>query len=200
MNDLEKIFDFFHEARKLKEVLRYGKHKNKKLKCDSGADHSWRVALMTFLLADNLNLDLDITKSIKLAIIHDLPEAECGDVDIIDIVNGNITREEKHRRESLAIKKISGTLPDKLKKEIISLWEEYEAGKSREAKFVRAIDKLETITHIVEEGYESYDSPEIIVNYADEAVRNFPELKEALKVLKEKLKNEFKKGNFAWKK
>jgi putative hydrolases of HD superfamily len=199
MNELEQILDFFHETRKLKEIRRYGKHKSKNLKCDSSADHSWRVAVMAFVLADGLNINLDKVKAIKLALIHDLPEAECGDVDIIDVVNGTITKEEKNKNESLAIEKICGTLPKKLKEEIIGLWEEYESRLSQEAKFVRAVDKLETLTHLIEDGYKSYDSPEIIANYADDAIKNFPDLKPVLKIIKEKLRNEFEKGKFEWK-
>jgi putative hydrolases of HD superfamily len=198
MKDLEKIFYFFHETRKLKEVRRYGAHK--KIKGDSSADHSWRVALMAFILADGLNIKLDKLKAIKLALIHDLSEAICGDVDVVDVVNGAITKEEKNKRELLAIKKICSILPEKLKDETVGLWEEYEARKSREAKFVRAVDKLETITHLLEDGYKSYDVPEIIANYPDDAVKNFPKLNDTLIVLKKRLKKEFAKGKIPWKK
>lgn len=198
MTDLEKIFDFFHEARKLKEVRRYGAHK--KMKGDSGADHSWRVALMAFILADHLNLKLNKNKLIKIALIHDLPEAICGDIDVVDIVNKKISKKEKGEREALAMKKISSGLPGKIKQEIRILWQEYKTKSSQEAKFIRAVDKLETITHLLENGHKSYDVPEIIANYPDEAVGDFPKLNDVLIVLKKRLKKEFTKGSIPWKK
>lgn len=198
MTDLEKLFNFFHEARKLKEVRRYGAHK--KMKGDSSADHSWRVALMAFIFADHLNLKLNKTKLIKIALIHDLPEAICGDVDVVDIVNKKISKKEKSKREALAIEKISKVLPGKIKQEVRSLWREYKTKSSLEAKFICAVDKLETITHLLEDGYKAYDVPEIIANYPDEAVKDFPKLNGALIILKKRLKKEFKKGNIPWKK
>ena len=80
-----------------------------------------------------------------------------------------------------------------------NLWNEYEKGSTGEAKFVKALDKLETLTHLIEAGYKTYDRPEMIVNYADKAVKEFPELKGVLKIIKQKIKVEFDKGGIPWK-
>jgi len=69
-----------------------------------------------------------------------------------------------------------------------------------EARFVKALDKIETLTQIAEAGHKIYDAPEFIANYADQAVRNFPLLEGMLKIVKRKLKAEFKKGRILWKK
>ena len=97
------------------------------------------------------------------------------------------------------IRQIKNSLPPKIGEEIANLWNEYDERSTREAKFVKALDKLETLTHLIETGYKTYDRPELIANYADKTVKDFPELTDMLKIIKRKLKSEFKKGNIPWK-
>lgn len=198
-NNLEKIIKFLNIVGKLKTTYRYGETASKK--GDSSAAHSWRLALMIFILAKELKLKkLDILKAVKIALIHDLAEAITGDIDMVLIKEGIISKKEKHKNELQAINKIKKSLPGILGKEIHNLWLEYEKGKTKEAKFVKALDKLETLTQTIELGHKEYTYPEYIPNYADKAVTNYPELTQFLKILKNKLKLEFKKGNIPWKK
>lgn len=98
------------------------------------------------------------------------------------------------------MQEIKNSLPKKTGNEIYNLWKEFETQSSNEGKFVKALDKLETLTHLVEVGYKAYDKIEVIPTYADESVKTFPELSEALKKIKKELKLEFKKGGIPWKK
>ena len=56
------------------------------------------------------------------------------------------------------------------------------------------------MTQLVDVGYRTYDKPEFIANYADNAVAEFPALREMLNIIKQKLKKEFEKGDIPWKK
>jgi len=197
MENLEKIFGFLHLAGKLKEVERYNEKRNG-IK-ESVADHSWRLALMAFLLAEKLNLDVDVLKVIKMALVHDIAESITGDIDAVLVMEGKVLKEEKRKGESKAMDKIKNMLPIDIGAEVYDLWDKYEKCQTKEAKFIKALDKIETLTHLCESGYKTYDKPELIPNYADEAVRNFPELLPMLKVVKRKLKEEFTKGVIAWK-
>jgi hypothetical protein len=49
------------------------------------------------------------------------------------------------------------------------------------------------LTQLAESGYKIYDKPELIANYANKAVKKFPELLDMLKIVKRKLKDEFLK-------
>ncbi|XP_042611884.1 5'-deoxynucleotidase HDDC2-like [Cyprinus carpio] len=69
----------------------------------------------------------------KLALVHDLAECIVGDIAPAD----NVSKAEKHRREKDAMVHITGLLDDGLRKEIYSLWEEYETQSSPEAKLVK---------------------------------------------------------------
>ena len=196
-NNLEKVFDFLHEVENLKSTLRYCTTKSGRK--ESTAEHSWRLALFSFIIAEELNLDIDRLHSMKIAIVHDIAEALTGDIDAILIAEGKVSREEKQKKEIGAINKLKDILPEKIGNEIYTLWKEYDEGFTREAKFIKAIENMETTTYLTEVGYKHYDVPEAIATYPDKAVNNFPELKPILKIIKAKLKKEFEKGNIPWK-
>lgn len=197
-NNLEKIFDFLQMAEKLKSTLRYNKTTSGRQ--ESSADHSWRLALMIFILADELKLEINVNRAVKIALVHDLAEALTGDIDAILIAEGKVSKEEKEKQEVVAVDKLQKILPKSIGQEVTDLQNEYNENKTWEAKFVKALDKIETLTQLAESGYKIYDKPEFIANYADKAVREFPALKDALKIVKKKLKAEFQKGNIEWKK
>ncbi len=192
---MKGLFDFLDKAGNLKSTLRYTTLKDGRK--ESSAEHTWRLALMVMTAGKGINID----KAIRMALVHDLAEAITGDIDYARMVSGEVSKKEKHESEERAIKKIVKSLDIKNAKEIYKLWEEYEKGKTKEAKALKALDKLETLLQLAESGYKAYTGkPELIPNYADEAVNNFPELKDMLKEIKIKLKKEFKKGGIPWKK
>jgi putative hydrolase of HD superfamily len=196
-NNLEKIFLFLEQAGKLKEVERYNEKRNGVK--ESAADHSWRLALMAFTMTKEFNLGIDVLKSVKMALVHDIAESITGDIDAVLIMEGKVPKEKKKKEEKEALNKIRKIAPEGIGAEIYALWNEYEKGETREAKFIKALDKLETLIHLAESGYRAYDKPEFIPKYADKAVENFSELLPILKIIKQKLKDEFDKGGFEWK-
>ena len=135
----------------------------------------------------------------KIAIVHDIAESSTGDIDYLLVTKGAVSREKKKELEEDAMQGIKDSLPKKTGNEIYDLWREFETQSSNEGKFVKALDKLETLAHLVEVGYKAYDKTEVIPTYADEAVKAFPELSEVLQKMKKELKLEFEKGNIPWK-
>lgn len=194
--NIEKIFDFLQIVNGLKKTKRFGKYD---IEADSPADHSWRLCLMAFIIADELKIDINIIKAMKIALVHDLPESITGDIPYVEIHYGNTTKDDKQKKEIEAMKTIIQTLPFEISKEIHELWEEYEYSKSREALFIKALDKIETITHVVEKTRE-YSHLDLVASYTDKHVNNFPELIPVLKELKKRLKIEFEKRGLEWKK
>lgn len=93
--------------------------------------------MLALLLVESQAHTLDKAKVLSMALIHDLGEAYAGDFTPAD----NITVEEKARLERESIEKILMKLPGAAG--YIELWEEYEAGTSAEALFVRELDRLE---------------------------------------------------------
>lgn len=141
MQELKKILQFIEKAEKLKREMRHSWLSNNRQ--ESVAEHTWRMSLMAILLKDKLNVEVDLEKVLKMIIIHDLVEIEAGDVSALDILRNPTIREEKERRELLAIENIKKELGDEIGGEIYDLWHEFEEKKTVEAKFSNALDKLE---------------------------------------------------------
>lgn len=107
---------------------------------ESVAEHSWRVALFTMVLAPEMDTIINIGKVVMMLTVHDIAEIEAGDHHA-----WRPKLKNKTKLERAGLKKLVKGLPTKQQKEILSLWEEYEAKKTPEAKFAKAVDKLETI-------------------------------------------------------
>lgn len=193
--ELNKIIDLFKIAGKLKRTIRYSSDRGVVVR-DSSADHSWSLALMVLVTAAELDLKIDVLKSLKLALIHDLVEAIAGDVDATDI-GKTITKAAKKRNEKRAMRKLLKLCPRRTAELIGQAWAEFEAGKTKEARFIRALDKIETLTHLYTTGYKGKPYARFTYAYGDEAVKNFCELADFLDVIKVNLKKTFiKNGNW----
>jgi putative hydrolase of HD superfamily len=76
---------------------------------------------------------------IKMVLIHDLGESIIG-----DHTPESIEIEEKKKIENNAIRRILSRLPnEKIKKEYLEIWKEFEDNKTDVSKKVHLIDKLE---------------------------------------------------------
>jgi len=151
------LMKFFEAAMRMKEVERTGWIERGVQRPETSSDHSFMVALMVLVLGTHRKLNLE--KALKMAIIHDLPEAIVG--DIITKENwekgGSMWEHEKLSKELPAMKKLSSLSGDM---EILDLWEEFEAQKTAEARFVKDIDRLATIMQAVEyHRKENYKKP-----------------------------------------
>ncbi len=195
--NIKQIFDFLHKIQNLKRTYRFKTVHN--IEGDSVADHSWRMALMTFVIADELKLDVDVLKSLKLALTHDLPESITDDIDAKKKVLENIDLKEKARQEEKAMKEIKKMLPEKIGQELFDLWKEYEEGKTKEARFIKAVDKIEGAMAHLELSEGKLDSIEITAVHGHKDIKRFPEILELFRHFKEELKQEFKKENIEWK-
>lgn len=131
-----EILELFHKLGHMKKIKRAGMVRLGIPNAESIADHSFRVAFMAMFFGDLLN-NIDTLKLIKMALIHDIPEAICGDITPLDGISSN----EKKKIEETALNDLLFNIPNK--DEYVDLWYEYEDGKSLEAKFLKCIDKLE---------------------------------------------------------
>ncbi|WP_264524896.1 HD domain-containing protein [Flavobacterium sp. N502536] len=138
--DLLSQIAFIKEIDKVKYIQRKTKlfHSDRN---ENDAEHSWHLALMAIVLAEHSDEPIDVLKVIKMVLIHDIVEIDAGDTFIYDSQkNHDNTAEER-----LAANRIFGLLPEKQAEELISIWEEFEAGQTNEAKFAKAMDRLEPL-------------------------------------------------------
>ncbi|QEL21071.1 HD domain-containing protein [Limnoglobus roseus] len=136
--ELTGVLDFLRAAEQLKNTLRNSWTSAGRR--ESTAEHTWRLCLMAVLFRESFP-DVDFAKLIKICVIHDLGEAVGGDIPAIAQVAG-VPKAAKERQDLLQLLQ---PLPDRLRDEVLSLWDEYEAAATPEAKLAKALDKLETI-------------------------------------------------------
>lgn len=129
---------FFKASALLKDQLRNGWTAQGRR--ESVAEHSWRLALMAMLLGPE-EPGLDMLRVLELCLVHDLGEALNGDQPAPQQQDAAA----KSDRERADLGALTANAPATMRTRIRALWEEYEAGKTREAQFVKGADKLETI-------------------------------------------------------
>jgi putative hydrolase of HD superfamily len=133
--DFQDVAKFLGITGILKRTLRTGWVDIEVYQPESVADHSFRTAVLCMVYADIKGLEP--LKMLRMALIHDLPEAIIG-----DLLPHQKTKETKEYEEK-AIKRILGLLPETEKEKYLEIWNEYKKGESREAKAVRQLEKIE---------------------------------------------------------
>ncbi len=138
MTDFERQLDFLLELDKSKKVGRQTYLSDGSRKEDD-AEHSWHLAIMAFVLADCANEPIDVAKTMKMVLLHDVVEIDAGDTYAYDKA-GNQTKRE---REVAAADRIFGLLPEEQGRAYRALWEEFEAGETPEARFANSLDRVQ---------------------------------------------------------
>ena len=137
-DELDGILAFLRAAERLKTVTRSGWTSTGE--AESVAEHTWRLCLMAMVLYGRAE-DIDLARLLKMCLIHDLGEAIGGDVPAPLQVAGS----PKAGQERADLLSLVEPLPAAVQREILELWDEYEAASSPEAKLAKGLDKLETI-------------------------------------------------------
>lgn len=141
---------------------------------ESTADHSWRITLMALLWADQLDVAINKDRAMKIALVHDIAEALAGD---IPVHHQSVEAKSKHHEaESQAMETMIGVLtPDIASNEIYQYWLEYEEQKTPEARFVKAIDKLEAFIQHNQDELETWEPHEMRMLFQKKWLKPFCE-------------------------
>jgi putative hydrolases of HD superfamily len=135
--DSRSLLQFFLMSGRLKAEMRRGwVMKLGMTRPESVADHSYRTALITMLFSDSLGLDTG--KALRLALLHDLPEAIVGDA-----MPGERSGKLKTDMETKAMEELLSELPKEHRALYRDAWHEFIEGKTAEARLVHQVDKLE---------------------------------------------------------
>ena len=106
---------------------------------ENDAEHAWHLAIMTLLLAEHAREPIDVLKTVKMLLIHDIVEIDAGDTYAYD----EEAKQTQADRELLAAKRIFGLLPADQGEDLMALWREFEEQKTPEARFARTMDNLQ---------------------------------------------------------
>ena len=122
------------EALGLKELPRAGWRRVGVRDAESVAAHSWGVAWLVLALCPQ---GVDRGQALAMAVLHDLAEVRVGDLTPHD----GVDPADKAEREAAALEELLEPVPggDRL----VALWQDFEEGRSPEARFVRVCDRLD---------------------------------------------------------
>ena len=169
---INKLLRFAAETDKMTAILRRTMLVDGSRR-ENDAEHSWHIALMCMLFKDFAPQGTDVSRAVQMCIVHDLIEIYAGYTFAYD-VSGN---QDKAEREAKAADKLFSQLPENLAKDFRTLWEEFDAMETPDAKYAAAMDRLQpflhnTLTegHTWKEGKPSLDMVEKRVGVAKEII------------------------------
>ena len=174
MNDrLKGQLFFLAEADKMKNILRQSMLSDKSRQ-ETDAEHSWHFALTAMTLYEYCGIEgVDISRVIRMAIVHDLVEIYAGDTFAYDL-KGN---ESKAERENEAADKLFSLLPCEQATDYRTLWEEFDKMETPDAIYASAIDRLQAHHNIHLSGGYTWEKHKIS---ADKIYKRMMPVKTAL--------------------
>ena len=131
---------FVRELDKLKGVQRRTSLIDRSRR-ENSAEHSWHLATMALALGEHAPAGTDVAHAIALLLVHDIVEIDAGDTFAFDVA-GNV---DKAARETAAADRLFGLLPEDIGRRFRALWDEFEAGETREARFANALDRFQAL-------------------------------------------------------
>ncbi len=158
-----EFLEILHVAERLKDTTRHCTSSHGKP--ESVAEHSWRTALMAFLLRGEFP-ELDMDKVTAMCLIHDLGECFTGDIPAFVK-----TAADRETEDSLLARWVA-SLPEELSRSMAALYAEMDAQQTGEAKLYKALDKLEAVIQHNESPLSTWTENEYELNrrYAFDAV------------------------------
>lgn len=135
---IEKQFDFIKEIDKEKFIIRQTYLSDARKK-ENDAEHAWHMAIMTVMLSEYANSEIDVLKTMTMLLIHDIVEIDAGDTYAYD----EEAKKTQAEREMKAAKRIFGLLPEDQGEKMMNLWLEFESGETAEAKFAHTMDNIQ---------------------------------------------------------
>jgi putative hydrolases of HD superfamily len=143
---LRRQLIFLIEADRLKNIVR-GNRIADSSRRENTAEHSWHLALFALVLNEYAIGPVDVGHVVEMLLVHDLVEIECGDTPLFDAAGAL----DQADREQLAADKLFGLLPPDQGPALRAVWDEFEAAETPDARFAKALDRLQPIllNHIV---------------------------------------------------
>ena len=135
---IDRQFDFIREIDKEKFITRQTFLSDAKRR-ENDAEHAWHMAVMTLLLSEYANEEIDVLRVLSMLLIHDLVEIDAGDTYAYDEEG----KQTQRVREVKAADRIYGILPEDQGKKLRALWEEFEEDQTPEAKFAHVMDNVQ---------------------------------------------------------
>ncbi len=177
----------FRVFNKLKKIYRFNSVDDRK---ESSAEHSWSCLILADYIISRFNIKINQLRVYELLMYHDVVEIESGDF----ILHPKKTiNKDKKKIEKIASKKLAKKIPEPLNKKFLKLFSEFEEQKTLEARFAKAIDKLDAEIHELDykEDWKGW-TEEFLIDSKMKYFEEFPEIKEMfLEIIKFLRKNNY---------
>jgi putative hydrolase of HD superfamily len=139
MDRLTRQLRFIHEIDKLKGVLRQTRLLDASRR-ENSAEHSWHLAMMAVVLSEHAPPGTDLARVVTMVLLHDLVEIDAGDTFLYA---PQAELAESELAERAAADRIFTMLPADQGQRLRDLWDEFEERRTAEARFARALDRLQ---------------------------------------------------------
>jgi len=145
-NRLTDQFRFLLELDRLKLVVRGSRIADSSRK-ENTAEHSWHLAMFATVLVEWAVGPVNVSRVVQMLLIHDVVEIDAGDTPLFE----QSSETEHFVREQEAANRIFGLLPTDQADYFRALWDEFEDAKTPDARYAKAIDRLQPIllNHVV---------------------------------------------------
>jgi putative hydrolase of HD superfamily len=137
---MRRQLGFLLEIDRLKAVIR-GNRITDATRHENTAEHSWHLAMFATVLSEYAIEPVDVGRVVQMLLLHDLVEIDAGDTPLFDEEGAAVQAE----REEQAADRIFGLLPADQGAAHRSLWNEFEAAETPDARFAKAVDRFQPI-------------------------------------------------------
>lgn len=108
---------------------------------ETSAEHSWHLALSALMLKEYAGPSVALERVVEMILVHDLVEVDVGDVPVYDEPARLAVAEAEER----AAVRLFALLPEPDASHYLALWREFEGAQTDDARFARALDRLQPI-------------------------------------------------------
>jgi putative hydrolase of HD superfamily len=180
---VQSIVDFIRELDKLKSVERRTRPLGL-ARFENSAEHSWQLAVQAMALSRYAESPIEIERVVSMLLLHDIGEIDIGDT----IVYATEGLEQRKIAEQEAVKRICAMLTGEVGEAFLSLWMEFEAAETPEAKFAHAMDRsVPIILNLANNGQSWRENG---IRYEQVVKRNGPAVQAGCPALWEYLKQQ----------
>jgi putative hydrolases of HD superfamily len=145
---LERQIRFVLEADRLKTVARQSRITDGSRQ-ENSAEHSWHLAVMALALGEHAPAGTDLATVITMLVLHDLVEVDAGDLSMHAPAEAQARQQVAERATA---DRLFAILPADQASGLRRLWDEFEERVSKEARFARALDRLQPMLEDVRAG------------------------------------------------
>jgi putative hydrolases of HD superfamily len=169
MDRLTGQLDFVLEASRLSAVLRHTELTvTDPPRRENSAEHSWHLAVMALALSEHAPAGTNMAAVVAMLVLHDLVEIDAGDLSVHAPA---AAQERQHLAERAAADRLYGLLPADQGAELRRLWDEFEERATPEARFARALDRLQPMLQDVRAGGRAWRAQGVTADRVLEKVR-----------------------------